>query len=65
MKAHVVFFHLEFGASFRLIGKYSKVSTVSVMRWVRDRAKKLQKPEIPNAKEATILFTLSKDLFCF
>jgi transposase len=55
MKAHAVFLHLEFGASFRSIGKYLKVSTVTVMRWVRDRSEKLAKPDIPSTKEAPVI----------
>jgi transposase len=55
MKAFAVLLHLEFGASFNSIAKYLKVSMLTVMRWVRDRAKILKKPDItPSCKIALI-----------
>ncbi|MDR3224175.1 MAG: hypothetical protein LBT03_01135 [Holosporales bacterium] len=55
MKAFAVFLHLEFDASFRSIGKCLKVSTVTVMGWVKEGAESLQMPEIPSSKGAKIM----------
>jgi transposase-like protein len=54
MKALAILLHLESGASFNSIAKYLKVSMVTVMRWVRDRARLLEKPVV-HANSKTIL----------
>jgi hypothetical protein len=46
MKALAILLYTMGNASLGMIGKILKVSTVSVLRWVRQEGQKLKKPEI-------------------
>jgi insertion element IS1 protein InsB len=44
-----------FSASFRGIGRFLKVSDVTVLRWVRSYAQQLEKPKIPPPSDEAIV----------
>ncbi|GHT96210.1 IS1 family transposase [Alphaproteobacteria bacterium] len=53
LKAQAILMYTMFAASFRSIGRFLKVSDVSVYKWVKQYAKTLEKPKIPPPSDCT------------